>query len=72
MTSDCGPRTVFLATVLTGSKCRDFAPQRPTLRLLIPVLYPGADILEVLDVAGNDCRAILDGMGGNKDVIPFG
>ena len=33
--------------------------------LLIPVLDPGTGILEVLDVAGDDCSAVLDGMCGD-------
>jgi len=36
--------------------------------LLIPVLDPGTDVLEVLDIAGDDRSAVLDGMCGDEDV----
>ena len=36
--------------------------------LLIPVLDLGAKVLEVLDIAGDDRRAVLEGMSGDEDV----
>jgi hypothetical protein len=36
--------------------------------LLIPVLDAGSDVLEVLNIAGDDCSAALHGMGRDEDV----
>jgi hypothetical protein len=33
-----------------------------------PVLDARADVLEVFDIAGDNRRSVLDGMGGNQDV----